>query len=84
MGPGIVAHLQHEQLPALETLAHRVDAGDGGALEPNGHQRFPHLLISVVLKGDSSFYRSIPAWGQGQHQQSPAKHRHRHRSRLVS
>lgn len=82
MDARVVAHLQHEQLSALVTLPHRVDAGDGGALQPHGHQRFPHLLISVVLKRDTSFSRSIPARGQGQHQQSPAKHRRRHHSGL--
>jgi len=81
MDARVVAHLQDEQLSALGTLPDSVDAGDGGALQPHGHQGFPHLLISVVLKRDTSFPRSIPARGQGQHQQSPAKHRRRHHSR---
>lgn len=52
--PRVVAHLQHEQLAALEALSHRVDARDGGTLQPHGHQRFTHLLVAVILKRDLS------------------------------
>lgn len=50
--PGLVGHLQHQQLAALEALPDGVDAGDGGALQPHRHQRLPQLLVAVVLEGD--------------------------------
>ena len=50
--PGVVGHLQHQQLAALEALSDGVDAGDGRALQPHRHQRLPQLLIAVVLEGD--------------------------------
>lgn len=53
--PRVVGHLQHQQLAALEALPDGVDAGDGGTLEPHGHQRLPQLLVAVVLEGDLPF-----------------------------
>lgn len=49
----VARHLQHEQLAALEALAHGVDARDGGTLQPHGHQRLAQLLVAVVLEGDA-------------------------------
>lgn len=54
MRPRVVGHLQHQQLPALEALPDGVDAGDGRALQPHGHQRLSQLLVTVVLEGDPS------------------------------
>lgn len=52
MRPGVVGHLQHQQLAALEALPDGVDAGDGRALQPHRHQRLPQLLITVILERD--------------------------------
>lgn len=50
--PRIVGHLENQQFSALEALPDGVDAGDGGTLQPHGHQRLPELLVTVILEGD--------------------------------